>query len=180
MAAITDFYDDVFLCTDRPDLTQETAIALRRALRACHYSSEYSFDVQLQTISSNDFPTIVALPPRFRATLRVGDNNLLQLREITPRAYFDPMAQLDKRDVYWRMGSNLEIRSRTGFSTLFHYYLQVPDFADSEIATNHRDYLVYMASSYVLMMIDQSEKARRFMDLAEQNYIELQRHVFEK
>lgn len=178
MAAIADFYEDVFVCTDRPDLRQETAIALRRALRACHYASEFQFDVQLQTISGAGFPTIVSLPDRYRATLRLSDNSAMELRSITPRAYFDMHAQLDKRNVYWTLGSNLEIRALDGFSVLYHYYLQTPDFADSRIAADHRDYLVYTASALVLTMIDEANKAARFQNLAQECFVELERQIF--
>jgi len=182
MPAISDFYADVYTCTDREDLKKETLVALRRALRFCHYQSEYSFDVQVQPITaSGDVINNVALPDRYRATVYLGTDSVqepLILKEITPQAYFRSDVIMDKTDVYWVMGGSLNIRARSPYTTLNHYYLQVPDFSDSAIAINHKEYIVFKAAEYVLIMIDQVQKAQRFAAMAEELAVDLQRSVF--
>lgn len=181
MPAITDFYQDVYAITDREDLVSETAVALRRALRHCHYNSEYYFDVQVQSVAaSGDVINNVALPERYRATVYLGDDDLVICKEMTPQAYFRTDVLMDKTNVFWIMGSTLNIRARSPYTFLQHYYLQVPDFLDSRIAIDHKDFLVFKAAEYVFSMLKDLSQANKFAGYAEECAVELQRSIFLK
>ena len=184
MATLAEITANVMVDTDRPDLVAETSLAMNRALRACHYASEWIFDQVTDNLLAPVPPNSTsswsaAVPARMRQiSLITDDAKTFQLQRITPKAYYDPFAILEKTNVYWVLGTQFHFRITDAYASLFVTYLQTPTFADSYIALNHQQYIEFKATQLVLEAIDQGTKANRFRDLAQEYFVELQRQAF--
>lgn len=191
MALWDDLIAEVYTLTNRSDLSAETALALRNAIRAAHKSGKYWRDLVTTTLTLSETDTVQEvilsdIAPRFRqaAYLKVPDQDV----------YYSPVSIDDLIDadglvrvnVYWGLGTRLKIRGESSLASLELCYYQYPvltptSSVDSWICENHRDLVVMWAASTVLGIIGEQEiKARldalsaiAFSDLQQDN-IEIQ------
>lgn len=166
MPTASDFLEDVYQITDRPDLETITLAALNRALRRAHLASDFFPDIRdvlVPNPSSIDFT--FAVPERFRRVYSI-DGPDFHVFEITPGALFNEEVLVPKDNCYFLAGSVFNFRVRQRFTNLTLRYLQLPSFADSFIVTNFKEAVTYMAAVLVFEAIKDRELAGRWAALA--------------
>ncbi len=170
---LTELQTEVATITNRPDLTAQILLAVRRATLALHHTDFFYKDlfetgVNFLTpafIHDLEYQVVV---PRWRAVsyLRIWDNvggtPLQQFEIIDPLNALDSYA-LDRDYVAYAAGSVFHLRSRTEFQhILLGCYLN-PDISiltyDSWIARDHPYTIVMEAAATVFKMIGKDDEA---------------------
>lgn len=182
MPLLADFLPKVYSITNRPDLVTETTAFLNRALTKVHFASEYRFDLDTMVVPYAGAQELSeSLPARFRKIYQVvvpDNGNRYKLDEVTPAALFDDDVQMRKRNTYYLAGSQINFFLADSFENINVMYLKTPTFADSFIATNFEDIIVYMAAAYIFALMKNQPKATSWGALANDIEIELQRQYF--
>lgn len=184
MSVQSDLYDsllaDIYVLTNRPDLTDETELALRSATLNAHHSDFYIRDlntqlVQIPNSSYNTQLDISNLFPRYRAvdTVRLVDINGAVL---TDEAYDvdvlefgdirDPDGKL-KTNVAYAAGSSLNILTNIAvYGYLVGWYGSPSTkrtFFNSWIAQLYSPVIVYWAAAILCGTNGNDDKAVRYM-----------------
>ncbi len=182
MPLLTDFLAPVYSITNRPDLVTETTAFLNRALMKAHVASEYRFDIETLVVPyAGSQELSESLPARFRKIYQVvvpDNGNRFKLDEVTPAALFDDDVQMRKLNTYYLAGSQINFNLTNSFENINVMYLKLPTYADSYIATNYSDILVYLAAAYIFILMKNQPKASQWASLANDIEIELQRNFF--
>lgn len=169
-------YDDVVVLTARPDLADETALAVRTATRSIHTRQTFPRDVVGSLVKLPNAVYQVALDTqvlftRFRAPsgLRALDS------EFNPMSYpaielvelgdiYDPVYGFLRQDIGYLAGTSLNIRTSvavSGFAVEYFALPEVqPDRYNSWIAQLMPEVIVYQAASIVAGLSGNEEKAR--------------------
>lgn len=179
MATFTELCSDVYTLTARPDLVNETKLAVKAATLKAHQSDFYYKDLYETGVSfsAEDYTQVLEfrpLLPRFRATkyIRKTDSagtpgDFLNL--ITPALSLDRYGS-QREDVFYAAGEVIQIKSSTLLQyILFGCYLN-PDVAEatysSWVALDHPYYIVYEAATTLFKTIGQDEAASVYTKLA--------------
>ena len=193
MTIQTDLYDelleDIIVLTNRPDLADETALALRTATRSAHLTDAYPRDCKTSVIQLplQDFVTQLDLPtllPRCRGLSRVqvlaADGSPLlfspehQLEVIELSDIYNDYGQL-RSNVAYIAGDKLNVRTLTPGYGFNIQWFQLPDTRrasyDSWIAQLYPDLLIYWAASVVLDTNGNEDKARKYMQAVQQLHL---------
>jgi hypothetical protein len=193
MSLQTDLYDsiynDVITLTGRPDLADETAVAIRTATLSIHGRTNWPRDLQTQLVKLPNSSNITALDiqvlfPRFRglASVRITDVNFSPING--PDAIIEPVEVGDIYDpIYGQLrnniayvgGTTLNIRNYTAcYGYLVDYY-SIPqvrrDAYSSWIAQLSPDAIVYQAASIVLSTNGNEEKAKAYSNMVEKQLV---------
>lgn len=190
MSMHTDLYDsiyqDVVTLTNRPDLSDETAVAIRSATISAHSKTNWPRDLQtafvkLPNVSNLSALDIQVLFPRFRglASVRItdvnfnpinGEDGLIETVEIAD--IYDPIyaGQL-RNNIAYVGGTTLNIRNYlSAYGYLVGYY-SLPavrrDQYSSWIAQLSPDVIIYQAASIVFSTNGNEEKARGYGNLVD-------------
>jgi hypothetical protein len=180
MATFAELLADVYLLTNRPDLVNETKLAVKAATLKAHQSDFYYKDLFETGIEFNTSDYVQALEyrevlPRFRSlkyirksdsTGTVGDF----LSVITPALALDRYGAA-REDICYGAGEVIQIKSSTSLQyILLGCYLNPnigEDTYSSWIALDHPYYIVYEAAASVFKLTGDDEKAtvyKRFTD----------------
>lgn len=177
-ALFQEIYDDVVTLTARPDLADETALAIRTATRRVHSSFNFPRDVATELVKLPNAIFMVSLDiqtllPRFRtlSTLRPLDINFapvdsvrIEIRELGD--IYDPEYGTLLNYVAYLAGTSLNIRCMSGAYGFIVEYFQMPDVrADSYsswIAQLSPDAIIYSAAATVLATSGNQEKAAAY------------------
>lgn len=176
---LADLIAEVYTLTGRPDRVAETLSAIKAATLKAHQSDYYYKDLYengIQFTSSEFFQQLDyrQLIPRWRAVkyLRkydaVGMTAGKFLDLVPPEMTLDDY-QLNRSDIYYIAGSNLNIRS----STKEQYYLLGcyinPDITDANynswIALDHPFAIIFDAAATVFKAIGKDDEASAYRTL---------------
>lgn len=184
MASFAELVSDTYILTNRPDLVNETKLAVKAATLKAHQSDFYPKDLYETGISwptpdyiqSIEYRTLV---PRWRAFkyLRKYSNSVpgafIQL--LTPEQTLDRYS-INKEDICYLAGEMLEIRSSTAdnYMILACYLNPILDenSYSSWIALDHPYSIVYEAARSIFKQIGWDEQAAAIkQEVAEQYQI---------
>lgn len=190
MTVQTDLFDgmvaDVISITNRPDLSDETALAVRTATVNCHLSDAYARDVQVSSIQlpAPVYATgldISALFPKLRglSLIQAMDVNYQPI-EVTPESRMKVIELSDVYDSYGALrnniayiaGNQINIRSLVNSYGFFVTWFNLPevkrDTYNSWIASIYPDAILYWAASIVLDTNGNEAKAAKLMRLTQE------------
>lgn len=179
---------EVFTITNRPELVNETQLALRRATLKFHMIDFWKRDrfektltfaaasaVQIDLAANFErwraFRTLAPFDPVSGKILPCYDKNgdSRSLNEIDPEKLFDNYS-MDRNDVFYVSGSSLNIRFASGQTGLYAAWYKYPLVAvtnySSWIADIYPYILIEEAAGHILTMLGQVEDGARFTDPA--------------
>ena len=186
---------NVYALTNRPDLVNESTLALQNATLKAHRSDYYpkdlfetgiSFD-SLQNLQTTEYKTLV---PQWRSIsyLRVYDVSTDQatqmpgrlLKLVAPESVLDEYYK-DKVDVYYLAGINLNIVTRcpSQYFLLGCYIYPLVDTVNykSWIADEHPAVILYEAAATVFKTIGYDEQAANYRAMISDEMIQLTQQV---
>lgn len=189
MSAQTDLYDsvvaDVITLTNRPDLADETAIAVRTATISVHSSTNWPRDLQTALVKLPNASNITALDiqvlfPRLRgvSSLRITDVNFdpinsddANIEIVEMDDIYDPVYKQLRNNIAYVGGTTLNVRNYiAAYGYLVSYY-SLPrvrrDDYTSWIAQLSPDAIVYQAASIVFSTNGNEEKAKSYGNMYE-------------
>lgn len=176
MALWDDVLAEVISVTNRPELTAETAIALRQAVRAAHKSHKFWRDLTVVTkssLSASDALQTISITsdlPRFRQMAYVKSGTTDKFYRPVDISDLVDSYSLLKVDVYYIAGTDIKLRAYSPETSYDFCYYQYPIVSptssfDSWIADEHRDLLVAWAASTVCAMVGEQEIKSRMDQL---------------
>lgn len=186
-AIFQEIYDDVVTLTGRPDLADETAVAIRTATRSIHGRYNFPRDLATELVKLPNAIQIVGLDiqtlfPRFRTTSTVRpldsafapvDSIHIEIREIGD--IYDPIYGTLLDNIAYVAGSSLNIRCLSGaYGFLVEYFKGPevrPDYYNSWIAQLAPDAIIYQAASIVLSTNGNEEKAASYKKSVDSIYV---------
>jgi hypothetical protein len=157
MSLYTDIVAAVIQWTSRPDLTAETDLAIRQAVRSAHKAGTFYRDLATVSLTGLATDQIQAIDlstaaPDYRKLAYVKPTNYdLKYEEVGVLDLFDQDKYL-RSDVFYVVGNTLNIRAASPSSTITLVYYRNPTLTplsalDSWIATNHQDLIVCWAAA---------------------------------
>lgn len=183
MATFTELLAEVYTLTNRPDLVNETKLAVKAATLKAHqldffYKDIYEVGVQFSTsdyIQALEYRTI---SPRYRALKYIRKTDLSGtpgafLNVVTPSMVLDGYGT-QREDICYGAGEVIQIKS----STLLQYILfgcyRNPDITESGysswIALDHPYAIVYEAAATVYKQVGQDEQAAVFKRMTDEQF----------
>lgn len=181
MATFSELVSDVYLITNRPDLTNETKLAVKAATLKMHQSDFYPKDIYEVGITwptpayiqSLDYRTLIPRWRSFKYLRKYTDSapsTFITL--LTPEQTLDRYS-INREDICYLAGENLEIRSSTqdDYMILACYVNPVieENSYSSWIALDHPYAIVFEAARNVFKQIGWEEQANSIkQEVAEQ------------
>lgn len=174
-------YDDVITLTNRPDLSDETAVAIRSATLSMHSRAAWPRDLQTAFVElPNGASNLTALDiqvlfPRFKgvSSIRITDVNkapingpdaLIECVELDD--IYDPVYLQLRNNIAYVGGTTLNIRNYIAAYGYLISYFAAPrvkrDEYSSWIAQLQPDSIIYQAAAIVLTTNGNEEKARSY------------------
>jgi len=177
MTLYTDLRDGIFEWTKRPDLTADTDMAIRQAVRNAHKSGTFWRDLAEEPVTglaidqSVQSIDLTAFAAPFRKILKVGVTGTDQ--EYTKADALDLLDGygVKKVDVFWLFGNYLKIRAAAPVEAVtveyFRHWTVVPITAlDSWIPTYYPDLIICSAAASIAAGIDQQDIKTRVEKIA--------------
>lgn len=189
MATLSSIASDVYVLTNRPDLAQETKVAIRKAIFKFHGADTFKRDVAIQRIdfssntpiATNQFRWAIPLTdfPRFRRPRAlIAPPDLVSpypFEERTQADIFDHYGY-EKPNYFFISGSLLTINSYHNLSYLDLSYYQWPavpavvtDPIVSWICDQYVDAIIEEAAGTVFKMIGKDDEYNRYQALFSEN-----------
>jgi hypothetical protein len=185
MATFDELVQDVYTLTNRPDLTGETALAIKAATLKAHQSDFYSKDIYETVIIPDGDPTYIHsidyldIVSNYRALkyLRALDSDgepAQFITMITPEIVLDSY-YVSKTDVCYVAGRVLETRTSTIvpkfiFSCYVNPIVTAVDYS-SWVADLYPFTIVYEAARVVFKTIGYDEQAAQYQRLVDEQYL---------
>lgn len=191
MATFAELVSDVKLITNRPDLDDETKMAVRVATLKAHHSDYYPKDLFETGITWNtpaytqsfEYRTLI---PRWRALkfLRkydaTGSTAGIPFTLLTPDEIFDSYG-IERENVCYLAGENLEIKSSTQDDNMLIGCYRHPDTSEatysSWIALDHPYAIVFDAAATIFRNIGFDEQAAQMARQIAEQYQELKMEI---
>lgn len=184
MSIYTDILADVVAFTNRPELTAETDVAIRQAIRTAHSAGSFWRDLVslpitgLATDEAIQTIDLSSVAPRFKQLAYVGptDSNLYYA-PVDIKDQWDEYKQF-KTDVCYGLGTNLILRPAAAAEDVTLVYWSFPVTSpiadtDSWIAEKFPDLISCWAAATILQMIGENEIKTRVEALAKLAYNDL-------
>ncbi len=178
MASLTSLMSDVYTITNRDDLVAETKLAVKMATLKLHQADQFPRDIfetgiiwnPVDYIQSLDYRTLIPNWRSFKYLRKYADGAAGQFFEyLTPDQTLDRYL-INKENICYTAGSQLEIRSSTQDSTMLIGCYVNPDVTDvgysSWIADMHPYAIVCDAAATVFLGIGFQEQASAQKNLA--------------
>jgi hypothetical protein len=180
MTVWTDLVADIYVWTNRPDLVNETALALRNAIRTAHRQGVFWRDIvttsvtldvaQVQSFSFSDKcpgmrQLVYIKSPEVPSSETANGTEDVYMAEAEPRNLLD-LDGYPKTNVYWGIGDVAYIRALNPVATYEIGYTQQPNtnsdtLTEDWLIAEYRDVVILFAASTVLAGIGEKEiKAR--------------------
>jgi len=188
--------NDVITLTARPDLAEETALAVRTATNSAHFSDAYPRDLVTQSVQlpNGSYQTSMNIPtlfPKLRglsaikaldvngAPLAVSADSKIEVIELGD--IYDDYETL-RNNIAYIAGENVNVRSLTSSYGYLVEWFKAPevrrDTYNSWIAQLYPDVILYWAASLVLDTNGNEEKANKFMKQVQQIHLPYLRNNF--
>jgi hypothetical protein len=184
MSLYTDIRDGVFAWTNKSFLVSETDFAIKKAIRTAHKAGKFWRDLGVVTValSADTIQSIdiSANLPNFRqiATLRSGtSDDIPPYRPVDVSDLFEE-GMYYKQDVYWGIGSNINLRASSPPESVIVTYYKYPDLSNLEalddwLANDHQDLISLWAAATILAIVNEQEIKTRVEALAQLAYADL-------
>lgn len=172
--------NDVITLTNRPDLANETLVAVRTATLTVHLSNVWPRDTVTvdvpdpSSLSQFAIDTTSLLPGlRGVRSVRTKDTNgdpceFPEISVVELDDLRDSIYRNFKDNIAWIAGTNLNIRTSAPGVGYFVEYVKLPlvtrDTYNSWIAQSSPDAIVYVAASVVFSTNGNEEKAKSYMN----------------
>lgn len=182
---------DVMTLTNRPDLVNETNLAVRAATIKAHQSDDYIKDFAEYSISfsaagyyqSLDYKSVIPLwrKPRYiRKYDAAGGSPGPFLKYIEPEKVTDQFGA-DRTDVFYVAGSNIQIRSSDSLQYILvgayiNPVVTVPGF-NSWIADDHEFAIIYEAVAIIFKTIGYDEQVPIYRGMVAEQLQLLKQHA---
>ena len=189
MSTFTELVTDVMKLTKRPDLVEETKLAVRQATLKAHHSDYYYKDIleisfRFNTPASLQSLDYRALVPRYRSLkyLRRFDASYPDAIPFRFLKILDPNEALDQysyvqSEVAYVAGSYIQLRGSSDLDGMIMGCYIHPDTTEvsynSWIALDHPYAIVYEAALTVFKTIGYDEQAAMYERLVAQQLVEL-------
>lgn len=183
---------DVMTLTNRPDLVNETSLAVRAATLKAHQSDDYikdlyEYSLQFSLVDyyqSLEYKTVLPLwrKPRY---IRKYDNSGSGapgpfLEYVVPEKIMDEY-KVDRLDIFYVAGSFVQIRSSTTLEYILVGIYQNPVVTEigynSWIADDHPFAIIYEAAATVFKMIGLDDQVPVFRNLVAEQLQLLKQHA---
>lgn len=191
--SFTTMLASVYALTNRPDLVNETSLALQNATLKAHRSDYYAKDIQETAIQCDVLQTqqsvaYKALFPQWRAVkyVRIYDNSTppgapgLLLDPISPENVLDEYNN-DTVNVFYIAGLNMQINlaAAAQYFLIGYYAYPLVDtvFYNSWIADEHQSAIVYEAASIVFKAIGYDGQSDKYHGLAMDELNDLKQEI---
>jgi hypothetical protein len=189
MATLDSLADDVYVLTNRPDLTRETKVALRKAIFKFHSADTFKRDLAVQRIQLSQYPKLspdqhrwsidLTEFPRFRRPKFLKSPmeqlRVVEFEELAPDNLFDSYGY-ENLNYFIIIGSTITIKSISEHQYLDFGYYQYPnlptlptDPITSWIADQYPDCLIEEAAGTVFKMIGKDDEYSRYQVLFQEN-----------
>lgn len=188
MATFTELCNDVYTITKRPDLVDDTKLAVKAATLKLHQSDFYQKDIFETSINFSSLDYIQQLDvytlfPRFRALKyfrRYDSSGTGSAKEffkvLSPVELVDDYG-IDKTNVCYLAGSVLNIRSKTAFDTALIGLYQNPVIDEltysSWVAVGHPYAIVFDAARLLFKQIGFDEQSAMYEKLVAEQIAEI-------
>ncbi len=183
---LSELIDETYTQTLRPDLVDRTTAAIKSATLFAHHSDFFARDLYENGIVFDESLFIQSLAigviPSYRKIkyIRAYDNLNSVAGEhftiLTPEELIDDYG-LDKTDVAYEAGTNIEIRGSTAFQHLLIGAYVSPTVTDagynSWVADNFPYAIIYSAARIVLTNTKDYEGAKAMKVLADEQLLEM-------
>lgn len=180
---------DVYSLTNRPDLVNETALAVQAATLKAHHSDDYIRDFAEYSIQFSsadyfqtlDFKSIIPLwrKPRYLRKYADGGPGVF-IKYIEPEKVIDSYGQ-DRTDIYYIAGSNLQIRSSDKLQYILAGVYINPDITitgyNSWIADDYKFAIIYEAAAIVFKTIGYDEQVPMYRGMVAEQLAILKMHA---
>ena len=188
MSIFTDLCDDVYTITNRPDLINETKLAVKAATLKIHQSDYYYRDLIEQGIAflTSDYIQqfdIYSLFPNYRALkyIRRYDNSgtgaAKEFFEILSPTHLLDAYGNDRTGVAYVAGTVVNIKSFYQFQYaiigLYNNPVVSEDAYNSWVAVSHRYAIIYEAARVVFKQIGFDEQSTQFQGLVTEQLAEV-------
>ena len=181
---------DVYTLTNRPDLVNETALAVRAATLKAHQHDDWIKDFAEQSIQfttadyyqSLDYKSIFPLwrKPRYIRKLDSSGNPGAFLDYIPPEKVIDQYGA-NRVDVFYIAGSNVQIRTYDQCQYFAVGYYNNPDVTqtgfNSWIANDHPFAITYEATAIIFKTIGFDEQVTVYRDMVNEQMQLLTQHA---
>ena len=183
---------DVITLTNRPDLVNETNLAVRAATLKAHQFDDWVKDLREQSIQfatsdyyqSLDYKSIFPLwrKPKYN---RKYDNTPYTggptdfLTYIPPEKVVDEYG-LNRTNIYYVAGSQVQIRTEEPYQYFICGYYANPDVTianyNSWIANDHPFAIIYEAAAVIIKAVGLDEQAVMYRDMVAEQMADLIKH----
>lgn len=185
MSAYSDCYAAVVALTNRKSMQDLTDLQIRAAIRKAHRAGSFPRDVQivpvtgLSTSSTIQTIDLSLYCPRLRQLKAVKPSDLQDIwyhdEDIGSLLDRDGFA---KTNIYWQVGTTLNVRAEVPSSSIDIYWLGMPDLTDLAncsdwILVNHSDLIAHWAAANILGSIGETEARKGVGALAAEFYEDL-------
>lgn len=186
MSQYSDLIADISAYTNRPDLTSEMDVAIRRAVRAAHLAGKWIYDQvtvsvpvtqeQIQTIDLRGSPF-----ERFRSIRVVKPTGLDYDYTLVDNLDLFDADGLPRENVAYVIGNTLHVRAGYVVDSVDVTYVQLPEIPssltdlDDWIVSTYPDTIAMYAAATVLAMIGEQEIKTRIEGMAGAAWEELKR-----
>ena len=182
---------DVITLTNRPDLVNETSLAVRAATLKAHQSDDYIKDLYEYSLQfglpdyyqSLEYKTVLPLwrKPRYiRKYDSTGGAPGPFLEYVVPEKIMDEY-KVDRLDIFYVAGSFVQIRSSTSLQYILVGVYQNPVVTEvgynSWIADDHPFAIIYEAAATVFKMIGLDDQVPVFRNLVAEQFQLLKQHA---
>ena len=182
---------DVITLTNRPDLVNETSLAVRAATLKAHQSDDYIKDLYEYSLQfglpdyyqSLEYKTVLPLwrKPRYiRKYDSTGSAPGPFLEYVVPEKIMDEY-KVDRLDIFYVAGSFVQIRSSTSLQYILVGVYQNPVVTEvgynSWIADDHPFAIIYEAAATVFKMIGLDDQVPVFRNLVAEQFQLLKQHA---
>lgn len=185
MSAYSDCYALTVALIRRSSMQTLVDTQIRAAIRKGHRAGSFPRDVQTVTISNLSTSDAIQ-----SVDLSSYCPRLRQLKAVKPTEYQDVWYHdvdlgdlLDqygyaKTNVYWQVGSTLNVRAAAAVSSIDVYFLALPDLTNLEtcddwVLVNHGDLVAHWAASSILGILGEQEAKRGIDEMTKEFYEDL-------
>jgi hypothetical protein len=189
--SFTSLVADVMALTNRPDLVNETNIAVRAATLKAHQSDDYIKDLQEYSVTfsvvdfyqSLDYKSIIPLWRKPRYIRKYNNSTGAPDQLLT---YIEPEKVIDsygynRLDIFYVAGANIQIRSSTALQYILLGAYINPDITvnsySSWIANDHPFCIIYDAVAIIFKTIGYDEQVPIYRGMVQEQYMQLKQHA---
>lgn len=186
--SLTSLITDVYSLTNRPDLVNETALAVKAATLKAHQFDDWIKDLTEYSIQfsvadyyqSLDYKQVIPLWRKPRYIRKYDTAPGIFLKYVEPEKVIDNY-KLDRLDVFYVAGSNIQIRSSSLLQNILVGAYTNPDLTTSGysswIANDHPYAIIYEATAIIFKTVGYDEQVPVYRGMVAEQLEMLKQHA---